>query len=196
MELKERIRLLGVNIDDCPPGITRGHFSKMLHDVGAGRKLSNVSVSLLSLVCDMKLCLMRARRWPHSGPNDYVSWGKFIEIDEIVKKLRVEVAGISVLDNSVASSGNPEQTIVERVRPHIESINESAAKVTKMAKDLPHKAIKSNAPIWVEEGHVAVSGANTYFKVDGQLWKVGNSSVSGAVDFGGDVRDVKSFKSK
>lgn len=96
----------------------------------------------------------------------------------------------------LASSGNPEQTIVERVRPHIDSINESYVKIKGAIKDLPYKAVKSNAPIWVDEGHVDASGVNTYFKVNGQLWKVMSGSVSGLVDFGGDIRDVKSFKSK
>lgn len=54
-DILKRIEVLGVDGDDCPPGLSRGHWLKVLSDLRKGKRLSRVGMSLVAVVCDVKL---------------------------------------------------------------------------------------------------------------------------------------------
>lgn len=56
MELKTRIKLLGLRPKDAPKGVTPNQFGKWLRAILGGGRVSVVGVSIVTLVCELMEC--------------------------------------------------------------------------------------------------------------------------------------------
>lgn len=60
--LKSEIDTFGLSGKDAPPGISQGHFTKMLWSIKNDKSISMVGISLVSIICDLRHLDLKVRR--------------------------------------------------------------------------------------------------------------------------------------
>lgn len=163
MELKERIEKLKIGSGDCPPGVSPGNFAKLLHSVRKDKTISDVSTSLLSLVCDIKLLGMKLRRWPMSDFAHYQAWVKIREIGDIIATI-----------NSEPPACSPRIPGCEGESPTVPllSVGETVGSgLPKKEEGLLVATLVKSSTRLLGDGEKEIGGAFCYFGFDGGIWK-------------------------
>lgn len=162
--LRSEIDIFGLSGKDAPPGVSQGHFTKMLWSIKNGGSISGVGISLVSIICDLRHLDLKVRRGSVNAME--LSFLKVWELRDAVERVSTEHVEAPVFD-----PGPIEKRLSELVA------HEAA----------PHP------PINILPGTFTVRGGKKVFNLNGTFWTGGQDGLVVIEGFGYRYEEGKKF---
>ena len=169
--LAERVNSFRISPKDAPPPITADRFGKWLRAIRNGEDIEQIPAAIVSLVCDIEILKLKARRVNHGMAAAELGYAKSIELQEVIESFFGSV---------------PEA--VDMAGPVMADTQWLTAPVA-----VPHDPIQSLLP-----GTFVVRGGRRVFNLNGTFWTGGDN---GVIAINGDIyeytdRNFGNFKKR
>lgn len=146
--LMERVNSLRISPKDAPPPITADRFGKWLRAIRNEEEVEQIPAAIVSLVCDIEILKLKARRSTHGLSAAVLGYAKSIELQEAIESF---------------FGGIPEVLEAPKDTPIDTNHQATSAAVS-------HDPIPSLLP-----GTFVVRGGRRVFNLNGEFWTGGDN---------------------